>query len=218
MAVNKGCFLALHCYLYKSLEFDVILCVVLDGEPYRVRIVYVTTPVLLSSFISNVRCNTTDCLICVVAFVCYLCDQWFIRESASVNRDVIHQRFHLERSVSSLIWLCLFYIYWSVYLKNFFIFAIDYIISPELIISYVVSPFLYCFTTSLSRSEWKKYWQSIRIIYIGVITSLIIFQALWAFFAALDMVSHSELQYSEWCIIRYTIALNIFENSVSTYR
>ena len=63
MAVNKGCFLALYCYLYKSLEFDVILCVVLDGEPYRIRIVYVTTPVLLSSAISNVRCNFTQYLI-----------------------------------------------------------------------------------------------------------------------------------------------------------
>ena len=63
MAVNKGCFLALYCYLYKSLEFDVILCVVLDGEPYRIRIVYVTTPVLLSSAISNVRCNFTKYLI-----------------------------------------------------------------------------------------------------------------------------------------------------------
>ena len=39
-------------------------------------------------------------------------------------------------------------------------------------------------------SEWKKYWKYIRIVYLGVIGSLIIFQALWAFYAALEQVSH----------------------------
>lgn len=41
---------------------------------------------------------------------------------------------------------------------------------------------------TLEYREWKKYWRCIRFIYIGVITSLIVFQALWAFLAAIDMV------------------------------
>ena len=145
--------------------------------------------------------------------------QVIYKRRCSCQQDVITQRFHSERSVSSCIWLYprnLSSIHWSIYTQFSFRCAFHYVIPLWLVIWYILYPFLHWLTTCLSHSEWKKYWQSIRIIYIGVITSLIVFQALWAFFAALDMVSQSEAQFSEWWIIRSTITLKIFQKSVHT--
>jgi len=45
------------------------------------------------------------------------------------------------------------------------------------------------FAQILYPVEWKKYWGYVQPVYIAVIAALIIFQALWAFLAALDSVS-----------------------------
>ena len=61
-------------------------------------------------------------------------------------------------------------------------------------------------TASASVSEWKKYWGYIRIIYIGVIGSLIVFQAVWAFHAAIEQVCLRCIQCT-W-LIDFAIYLN----------
>jgi hypothetical protein len=44
------------------------------------------------------------------------------------------------------------------------------------------------FTQILYPEEWKKYWISIRPAYYFFIISLVAFQILWAFLAALEKV------------------------------